>query len=106
MCKVLRITFFAKASYSDMETPWCPRSHQADKNILSPTGEGAKRGRFIRRGSKMARRPQRDLLTPPRLSTLYLLADSLVPCLEVPSDTDGFYRGLAHGAVAKVDSSE
>src|SRR2546421_7201018 len=98
MCKVLRITFFAKASYSDMETPWCPRSHQADKNILPPAGEGASRGRFIRRGSKMARRPQRDLLTP-RLSTLYLLADSLVPSLEVPSDTDGFYRrpGARHG---------
>src|SRR5439155_25104337 len=41
MCKVLRMTFFAKASYSDMEAPRCPRSHRADKYIPPIRGRRA-----------------------------------------------------------------
>src|SRR5438034_10784919 len=45
MCKVLRMTFFAKASYSDMEAPRCPRSHRADKYIPPIRGRRAVGGR-------------------------------------------------------------
>src|SRR6267378_1315570 len=40
MCKVLRMTFFANASYSDTVVSPCPRSRRSDKYMPSPSSEG------------------------------------------------------------------
>src|SRR5437867_3570871 len=104
MRSVFRITFFARASYSDIGSPRTREPRPRINTCAHPRGKDLT-GRGHSPLSAMA-----ASLSAAERHTLRLVADTLVPSLEVSPDPGGFYRRSAgdlgiDGDVARIIES-